>query len=41
MSHPPLGFTNNAVMQATSLKHLRVILDTRLSFEKQKQYCVK
>ena len=34
MSHLPLIFNNNKVMQATSHKHLGIILDTRLSFEK-------
>ena len=37
ISHPPLVFNNNNVMQATSQKHLRITnehLDTRLSFEK-------
>ena len=33
-SHPPLVFNNNNVMQAASHKHLGIILDTRLSFEK-------
>ena len=33
-SHPPLVFNNNNVMQAASYKHLGIILDTRLSFEK-------
>ena len=33
-SHPPLVFNNNNVMQAASHKHLDIILDTRLSFEK-------
>ena len=32
--HPPLEFNNNDVIQATSHKHLGIILDTRLSFEK-------
>ena len=34
MSHPPLVFNNNNVIQSTSQKHLSIILDTRLSFEK-------
>ena len=34
ISHPPLVFNNNNVMQTTSQKHLGIILDTRLSFEK-------
>ena len=33
-SHPPLVFNNNNVMQAASHKHLGIILDIRLSFEK-------
>ena len=33
-SHPPLVFNNNNVIQAASHKHLGIILDTRLSFEK-------
>ena len=33
-SHPPLIFNNNNIMQAASHKHLGIILDTRLSFEK-------
>ena len=34
-SHPPLVFNNNNnLMQAASHKHLGIILDTRLSFEK-------
>ena len=32
--HTPLVFNNNGVTQATSHKHLGIILDTRLSFEK-------
>ena len=32
--HPPLVFNNSNVIQATSQKHLLIILDTRLSFEK-------
>ena len=32
--HPPLVFNNNNVIQITSQKHLGIILDTRLSFEK-------
>ena len=32
--HSPLVFNNNNVMQAASHKHLGIILDTRLSFEK-------
>ena len=32
--HPPLVFNNNNVIQATSPKHLGIIFDTRLSFEK-------
>ena len=32
--HPPLVFNNNNVIQTTSPKHLGIILDTRLSFEK-------
>ena len=34
ISHPPLVFNNNNVIQTTSQKHLGIILDTRLSFEK-------
>ena len=34
ISHPPLVFNNNNVIQYTSHKHLGIILDTRLSFEK-------
>ena len=37
ISHPPLMFNNNNdnnVMLATSQKHLGIILDTRLFFEK-------
>ena len=34
ISHPPLVFNNNNVMQTTSQKHLGIIVDTRLSFEK-------
>ena len=34
ISHPPLVFNNNNVIQTTSQKHLRIILDTGLSFEK-------
>ena len=35
ISHPLLLFNNNNnVIQATSHKHLGIILDTRLSFEK-------
>ena len=33
-SHPPLVFNNNNVMLPASRKHLGIILDTRLSFEK-------
>ena len=33
-SHPPLVFNNNNVMQDASHKHLGIILDTPLSFEK-------
>ena len=33
-SHPPLVFNNNNVMQVASRKHLGIILDTRLSFQK-------
>ena len=33
-SHLPLVFNNNNVTQTTSQKHLGIILDTRLSFEK-------
>ena len=33
-SHPPVVFNNNNVVQAASHKHLGIILDTRLSFEK-------
>ena len=33
-SHPSLIFNNNDVTQATAQKHLDIILDTRLSFEK-------
>ena len=32
--HPPSVFNNNNVIQTTSQKHLGIILDTRLSFEK-------
>ena len=32
--HPPLVFNNNNVIQTASQKHLGIILDTRLSFEK-------
>ena len=34
ISHPPLVFNNNNVIQATSQKHLGIILDTRLFFKK-------
>ena len=34
ISHPTLVFNNNNVIQTTSQKHLGVILDTRLFFEK-------
>ena len=34
ISYPPLVFNNNNVIHATSPKHLGIILDTRLSFEK-------
>ena len=34
MLHPPLVFNNNNVIETTSPKHLGIILDTRLSFEK-------
>ena len=34
ISHPPLVFNNNKVIQTTSQKHLGIILDTRLFFEK-------
>ena len=34
ISHPPLVFNNNIVIQTTSQKHLGIILATRLSFEK-------
>ena len=34
MSHPPLVFNINNVIQSTSQKHLGIILDTWLSFEK-------
>ena len=33
-SHSPLIFNINNVIQATAQKHLGIILDTRLSFEK-------
>ena len=33
-SHPPLVFNNNNVIQATSQKHLGIITDAPLSFEK-------
>ena len=33
-SHPPVVFNNDNVVQAASHKHLGIILDTRLSFEK-------
>ena len=32
-SHPPLTFNNSIVYQATSQKHLGIILENRLSFE--------
>ena len=32
ISHPPLVFSNN-IVQATSQKHLGIILDTRLSLK--------
>ena len=32
-SHPPLTFNNSTVFQATSKKHLSIILNNRLSFE--------
>ena len=34
ISHPPLVLNNNNVIQTPSQKHLGIILDTRLSFEK-------
>ena len=34
ISHLPLVFKNNNVIQTTNQKHLGIILDTRLSFEK-------
>ena len=34
ISHPPLVLNNNNVIQTISQKHLGIILDTRLSFEK-------
>ena len=34
ISHPPLVFNNNNVIQTISQKHRSIILDTRLSFEK-------
>ena len=34
ISHPPLVFNNNNVIQTTSQRRLGIILDTRLSFEK-------
>ena len=34
ISHPPLVFNNNNVIQTTSQKHLGIIFDTRLSVEK-------
>ena len=34
ISYSPLIFNNNDVIQTTSQKHLGIILDTRLSFEK-------
>ena len=34
ISHPPIVFNNNNVIQNTSQKHLGIILDSRLSFEK-------
>ena len=34
ISHPPLVFNNNNVIQTKSQEHLGIILDTRLSFEK-------
>ena len=35
ISHPPLVFNSNNVIQTTFQKHLGIILDTRLSFEKR------
>ena len=32
--HPPIVFNNNNVIQATYQKHLCILLDTQLSFEK-------
>ena len=34
ISHPPLVFNNNNVIKTAAQKHLGIILDTRLSFEK-------
>ena len=34
ISHPPLVFNNNNVIQTISQKHRSIILDIRLSFEK-------
>ena len=34
ISHPSLVFNNDNIIQVTSQKHLGIILDTRLSFEK-------
>ena len=34
ITHPPLAFINNNVIQTTSRKRFGIILDTRLSFEK-------
>ena len=37
ISHPTLVFNNNNVIQATSHKHLGIIFDTPLSFEKHRE----
>ena len=39
ISHPPLVFNNNNVIQTTAPKNLDIILDTRLSFEKHLKQC--
>ena len=39
ISHLPLVCNNNNVIQTTSQKHLGIILDTRLSFEKLLKQC--
>ena len=37
ISHPPLVFNNNNVIRTKSQKHLGIILETELSFEKHLQ----